>query len=220
MNGSLSSIKVIACLFYFSIISSNSFAQAVDEEESDISKFIVESAEIIGGKDKIGVELNMDWNSNPEVAKVLGFEENKRLSIIDTTIEELAKNEKKLFPSISSANEATLFIYSRLLALEVINGFISKSNNDLILEDYLNGEMADLNMMLNGTFEYGNIYLQARKIRSDKKAMFLYQNKGFITEKLTLMTNNPNIANVLANKASLYSLVKVCTSVPRLCTKP
>ena len=160
--------------------------------------------------------LNVRGDNYPDTG---GYEGDKRVAALETAILYLGENEKIIFPEIKSSDHAMVFLASRLIALEYLSSLIGSSDNDLVLKDYLNGEMLDIKMMLNGTADFGAMYLKSRKMRDDKRALFLFQNKEFIKEKLALMMEKPNISNFVANKTSLISLVQACGSIPQSCSK-
>ncbi len=209
--------KFIQFLHFFFVLFLLPPSVNANEKSDKISKLIFESTAKIVGENKIGAKVTMDWKSNKEVADVSSYEGDKRTATVETTIQYLGENENTIFPEINSSDHAVVFLVSRLIALQHLSTLVGESDNDLIIKDYLNREVSDIKMMLNGTVDYGAMYLKSRKMRDDKRALFLYQNKGFIGEKLTLMMEKPNIANYLANKTSLISLIEACVAVPEQC---
>lgn len=207
------SILFILFLFHHSVA-------ALENEQLDaFTNFISKSAKTIGGDKQIGVKLSMDWKENPEIKIISTYSDIKRVATIETIVGYLNKNEKKIFPNINSSDHAIMLIATRLVSLKYINSLVSTSDNDVVIKDYIDSEIADLTMMLNGTTDYNAVYINASKARDEKIAMLLYINKEFLTNKLTLMMDETNIAQVLANKTYLISLVQTCSSIPQSCAK-
>jgi len=116
-----------------------------------------------------------------------------------------------------------IIAYGNVKRVATINAIISylNENEKKIFPKITSSdsEIADLVMMLNGTIDYGNIYVNARKSREDKIAILLFKNKDFVMERLKLEMKDDNIANILANKTYLISLLQACSSVAQLCSK-
>lgn len=212
-------VKQAYALFIISLFFNYSSTLLADEQVDRVVKFITENAAKIGGEENIGVSTSMEWKLNKEVIEVSSYEDTKRVAALETAISYLGENEKITFPEIKSSDHAIVFLLSRLIALEYLSSLVGSSDNDLVLKDYFYGEISDIKMMLNGTVNFGAMYLKSRKMRDDKRGLFLSQNKEFVREKLTLMMKKPNISNFVANKTSLISLLQACGSVPESCSK-
>ena len=140
-----------------------------------------------------------------------------------TIIDYLAANEEKIFPKIKTdSNQLAASISTRIFSLLHLSALISSSDNDVVIKDYLDGEIADLKIVHSGKINYG-MYLQSREMRDNKRVMILYGDKEdgekIVKEVLTLRMNEGNIAQVLANITSLISLSEVCISNPDGCAK-
>ena len=209
--------KRVFSLFLLAIIFQLTAVVSADDQVDKLSGFIAKNSQKIVGNKKIGANFVIDWKENPEINEISSYSDDKRVATIEAVIGYLGENEKKIFPEIISSDHAIVYIAVRFVALNFLTSLVSSSNNDIVIKDYLDSEIADLQMMLNGTFDYGAMYLNARKMRDDKIVLLLSQNKGFITEKLTLMMNDINVARVLANKTSIISLMQTCASIPKSC---
>lgn len=150
---------------------------AVDSQDEKIAALITKSAQKIGGAKKIGVgNVTMDWQANSEVKEIAAFESGKRIGVLTRVIDNLSANEEKIFPDIkTNTHQMAAAIITRMLSLDHLSSLIASSDYDVVVKDYLDGEIADLKLMLNGKINYG-AYLQSREMRDNKRAMLLNQN--------------------------------------------
>lgn len=215
-------VKHLAKVLTFTLLIQFSACWAADSQIDKIAAFMKNAAKEIGGTKKIGVVVQMNWSENPEVKEVAAFGVDKRIATLMAIIDVyLPKNEKSIFPNIeTNSNQLAASIITRIFSLTHLSELISSSDNDVVVKDYLDGEIADLKMVLSGKINYG-IYLQSQKLRGNKRAMLIYgdKEKDVFKDMITLAMNEANIAQILANKTFLISLSEACIANPDLCTK-
>ncbi|MCX7172416.1 MAG: hypothetical protein NT159_00425 [Proteobacteria bacterium] len=213
-------IQYLAQGIAFTLLIQVSNCWAAEGQEEKIAALVSNSAQKIGGTKNIGVgKVTMNWASNPEVKEVVGFGNDKRVASLTTIIGYLATNEEKIFPNVkTNSDQLAAAIITRMFSLTHLSGLLSSADNDVVVKDYLDGEIADLKLILSGKINY-SMYLQSRRMREDKRSMLLLQDKGIVTEMRILMMKEDSIAQVLANKTTIISLLEVCDAKPDLCAK-
>ena len=193
---------------------------AENKQAEKISYYISSVAKTVGGSKKIGVNsVTMNWSENPEVKVVTTFPPNKRVAAIMTLIDFEKENEEKAFPNIlKNPEQLAASLITRLLALSKLVSLTKATGNDVVIKDYLDGEIADLKLIFEGKVQYG-IYLQSRKMREEKYLMILGQDKDLLTEYFTFRMAKDSITQVLANKTTLVALFEACMQNTNMCEK-
>jgi len=215
-------VKPLAKILTFTLLIQFCACWAADSQALKIAALVSNAAQKIGGAKKMGVgNVTMNWSGNPEVKEISAFGFDKRMATLMKIVDYLATNEERIFPDIkTNGNQQVAATITRIISLTHLSALISSADNDVVVKDYLDGEMADLKMVLNGKYNLGyGIYRQARKMRDDKRVMLLYQDEKIVHEMLILMEKEDNIAQTLANKTIMISLIEACDRNPDLCAK-
>ena len=205
------------------LVIQSSTCWAADDPDEKISKFVSNAALKIGGTNHIGTTITKNWSETPEVKDVAAFKANKRAAILWKSLDHFQHNEDKIFPNIkTNGDQLVIAIITRILFLTHLNTLISSAeDNDVVIKGYLDGEITDLKLVLNGkknNIVYEN-YLQWRKMRDDKLARIFLTDKKLLTEHIRLIRNNDNIAQVITNKTFLISLLEACVQNQDICVK-
>lgn len=89
----------------------------------------------------------------------------------------------------------------------------------MIIKDYLDGEIADLKLVLADRLPYG-IYLRLKKARDDKRDMLLATDKDLVTERFNLTLKKDTLPKRLANIATMTSFLEMCVNnLENICIK-
>lgn len=190
-----------------------------NQQVSKISEFIGRTANKIGGPNKVGVNLYPNWSENPEVVEVFDYETDKRIATLWAIIHLLNQNEEVIFPkSKTDSNQLAAAIIMRTFALNYLKKLIHISANDVVVEDYLEKESADLKLVLSEKISAG-AYYQSRNSRNDKLYLIFMGDEKIVRENIKLLRDKSSIASVLANKTTLVSLLETCLANSELCVK-
>jgi hypothetical protein len=190
-----------------------------NQQVSKISAFIGGAANKIGGTNKVGANLNPNWSENPEFAEVFDYGTDKRIATLWAIIDLLNKNEEVIFPQFKSdSKQMAATIIMRTFELNYLKKLISISANDVVVEDYLDRENADLKLVLNEKISTA-AYYQSRELRNNKLYLIFMGDEKILREFLVLLKDKNGIATVLANKTTLVSLLEMCLTNPELCVK-
>ncbi len=116
--------------------------------------------------------VNMNWGENKEVIEIKSWPTLKRIAAIRNIIWDLQENERKFFPNFDKdQNQLAAGLIGRVFAYNFLKEFIRDSVDEIGMKDYLDGEIADLNLTLNHKLPYG-MYAAERKRREDKLGGF------------------------------------------------
>lgn len=224
-------IKHLAQVLTITLLIQISSGWAADDRIAKMTEISMEAAKKIGGPKKIGTQLTLNWSENPEVKEIAAFESSKRIATLMAIINHLKKNEEKIFPNITNpalnkANQEqlTISLITRLFSLTHLTSLITVSDYDVAVKDFLDGEIADLKLVLDFKIGYYT-YIQSQKMRENKLLLILMLDKEILTELFTLNVNDmegdkeASIAHVLANKTTNISLFEACATNPDLCSK-
>lgn len=160
--------------------------------------------------------VSLNWNEQPEVKKLRAFPDVKRTAAVLATIWELGKNDEEIFNKMRTNDYQVLVsMLTRIHAYTFLTNLLAASANDVLLKDYLDQEVADL----KGVFARKNTvaaYQQARKIRDDRQAMLLKDQK-FVSELVKFRAGKEAVAKSLANVTTMLALIEACTTNAPLC---
>ena len=198
-----------------SFAAGSALALAADANEiTKAAEFIAKSAK----KLDVGKAMR-EWSDNPQVVEVRSYGDMKRAAAIYYIIDQLTKNDEKLFSPISATStpsQNSVTIISRLTSYRNLKTLIGNSIPDVIIGDYLDGEIADLTLTLSGKIPLG-IYLPSRKIRDEKRQGLLFVDKDFLLELLTFQTGPALTINSLASLTTVISLTQTCSRAAEVC---
>lgn len=212
-------VKHLAKVITFTLIIQFNACWAADGQAEKIAAFVSNAGQKIGGAQKIGVKVKMNWTENPEVKEVTGFGADKRIATLMNIILLLSKNDKKIFPNIeTNSNQLAVSIITRIFSLTKLSSLLSSEDNDFVIRAYLDGEIADLKMVLNRKINYGS-YLHWHKERDNKLATLIFSEEKIILEMVPQAMEEANITQVLANKTTLISLLETCVANTDLCSE-
>ena len=187
---------------------------ATDANLDKVIVLVTNAAKQIGG-----AEVTISWSDNPEVKEIAGFIADKRIGTLMKIINELADNEKTIFPNIkTNSDQLAATIIMRIYSFDYLNELISSTDNDVIVKDYLDSEIADLKMVLSHKISYG-LYVKSQEARNNKREMLLFSQEKILTEYMNLPNKEDNIAKAVENKTSIVALTDVCQTNPDLCKK-
>lgn len=161
------------------------------------------------------LSMSIVWEENTEVVEIQSYPPLKRMAAIQSIIEVMTNNDKKLFPdSEQNQYQFLLRLTSRFVALRYINELVGETDDEIVMKSYLNGELADLQLVLSGKFPY-EFYLKSHQDRNIK-LMYLYGgNVDFLREALKLIKST-SIINI-SNKTSALSLLEACVDNIEIC---
>ena len=191
---------------------------AVDKAKIDkISVYISKTAKKLANNKSLNTAMN--WPENEEVKTVAGYPDEKRVASLFKLIELQAASEERAFPKASTVqDQAAMSFLNRLLTFSKYQSLIGKSSNDVIIKDYLDGEVADLKMVFSGKIPDG-LYLKGSKVRKDKLNMLIMQDKVVATEYITIISDKDPRYDTLAVKTFVSSLVESCMANMDVCAK-
>lgn len=185
-----------------------------------VSKFGANAARKLTNGNSLSVRGS--WSDNPEVGEVKSLASAKRCSVIYEVIDQLEKNDAIVFDKQKTDQfQLAASVLTRQRALTYLEELVQSpvSDNEIILKDYLAGEIADLKLVTTGRIPYG-LYLQARKARDDKRGILLMTDKGFVEELLNLGIKKDPLPQRLANITTMASFMGVCFNrLETLCGK-
>jgi len=142
---------------------------ATDANLDKVIVLVTNAAKQIGG-----AEVTISWSDNPEVKEIAGFIADKRIGTLMNIINELADNEKTIFPNIkTNSDQLAATIIMKIYSFDYLNELISSTDNDVIIKDYLDSEIADLKMVLSHKISYG-LYVKSQEERNNKREMLSF----------------------------------------------
>ena len=166
------------------------------------------------------LNVSMNWGENLEVKEVRSFSAAKRVAIIYNAINFLEKNDEVIFEKLKT-NEYQLAasVLTRLRALSYLSELVGSTENELIIKDYIDGEVSDLKLVLAHRIPYG-IYRSSRKMRDDKRSMLLMTDKGFVEELLNIEVKKDPLPKKIANITTMIAFSDICiANLESLCIK-
>ena len=196
----------------FVLLIHSSPGRANDDETIKINLLIASYAKRLD----VGT-VSLNWREQPEVKKMRTFPDIKRTAAVLATIWELGKNDEELFGKKNNDYQVLVSMLTRLHAYTFLTNLVADSTNDVMLKDFLGQEVADLKQV----FARKNTvaaYLQARKIRDDKQALLLKDQK-FVSELVKFRAGKETVAKSLANVTTMLALIETCTANAELCIK-
>ena len=194
-------------------LASPAYPQVADEDTLKINKMIASYATQLD----VGT-ISLHWFEQPEVKKVRSFTEAKRSAAILATIWSLAKNDETIFRKMKTNDyEVVVSMLTRIHAYTFLTSLAVASTNDLLLKEYLDQEVADLKQVFARNNSVA-AYQQARKIRDDKQAVLLKDQK-IAAELIKFRTGKETVTQSLANVTTMLSVIAACTANAELCLK-
>lgn len=194
-----------------SLIATPGAAQTADDDGAKISKLIAKYAKRL---DVGTVPLN--WNEQPEVKKLRALPDIKRTAAILATIWNLGSNDELVF-SKTNDYQVLVSMLTRIHAYAFLTNLTAESANDVLLKEYLEQEVTDLKQVFARKNSVA-AYLQARKLRDDKLAALLKDQK-FVAELVKFRAGKESVAKSLANVTTMLALLEACTNNVDLCLK-
>ena len=162
--------------------------------------------------------VSLNWIEQPEVKKLRAFPDVKRTAAILATIWDLGQNDEAIFVKLKTNDYQVLVsMLTRIHAYTFLTNLIASSANDMLLKDYLDQETADLKQVFARKNSVA-AYQQARKIRDDRLAILLKDQK-FVSELVRFRAGKETVAKSLANVTTMLALIEACTTNPALCIR-
>ena len=184
---------------------------ADDDDAMKINKLIANYATQLN----VGT-VSLNWLEQPEVKKLRSLPDLKRTAAILAIIWNLASNDEQIFNKMKTNDYQVLVsMLTRIHAFTFLSNLVASSANDALLKEYLDQEVADLKQV----FARKNTvaaYLQARKIRDDKQAVLLKDQK-FVAELIKFRSGKETLAKSLANVTTMLAVIEACTANVALC---
>ena len=184
---------------------------ADDDDAMKINKLIANYATQLN----VGT-VSLNWLEQPEVKKLRSLPDLKRTAAILAIIWNLASNDEQIFSRMKTNDYQVLVsMLTRIHAFTFLSNLVASSANDALLKEYLDQEVADLKQV----FARKNTvaaYLQARKIRDDKQAVLLKDQK-FVAELIKFRSGKETLAKSLANVTTMLAVIEACTANVALC---
>ena len=200
-----------AAIISIAFIVQPAFCLAADEEAIKINKLIAHYATQLN----VGT-VSLNWLEQPEVKKLRALPDIKRTAAILATIWNLASNDEQIFSRMKTNDYQVLVsMLTRIHAYTFLTNIVASSDNDLLLKEYLDQEVADLKQV----FARKNTvaaYTQARKIRDDKQAVLLKDQK-FVVELIKFRAGKETLVKSLANVTTMLAVIEACTANVALC---
>jgi hypothetical protein len=202
------------------LITTTNISLAKEQIDGKLVKFMTNAAKTLGGEKSLGTKVTPTWQENSEIKNIKTFNANKRNVFLWIVTTQLDENEEKIFTNIEK-NQYQLAgsIISRIISLNYLNTLLTDSDDDLLVKDYISGEIYDLKLILATKLQYG-FYIKEHKRRKDKLELLLMASgEGIIKEALTLIDKNNTSTQVVANMTILIALMDTCANNEDLCTK-
>lgn len=213
---------VIFCIVLLLILRSGD-GHAQQPNSEDLAPAVAENmGELVTklgtGVDAAGLrDLFLDWGQNPEVKAAFSYPKMKKLATIRAVIWRLQENDERIFADIENNSSllATMII-TRYFSYSYLRELTDDSDSDILIRNYLDGELADLRLLLNHTLSYG-LYVQSREQRNSKLDIISMTDEAYDKELLATKIENKATIVVLANKTTGASLWQTCTQNMALC---
>lgn len=190
---------------------------AGDNQSNSIAEFIATMANMIGGNKKSGMLVAPVWEENHEVRNIHALSDKERVVAIVAVIEYIQDNVDKIFNPSQSKNrqqhaKALMFLYS----YEYLRFLTKGSEYDHALNDFLVIDNHDLKLVLARKKSFEK-YLAARSSRFDHLLINLMIDKDMSTNYINYKSSNDNDPHALANKTTIFSLIKTCSTMVDAC---
>ena len=201
-----------AVIFSIACIVQPAISLAADDDDTiKINKLVAHYATQLN----VGT-VSLNWHEQPEVKKLRALPDIKRTAAILATIWNLASNDEQIFNRMKTNDYQVLVsMLTRIHAYTFLSSVVANSANDQLLKEYLDQEVADLKQV----FARKNTvaaYVQARKIRDDKQAALLKDQK-FVAELIKFRAGKETLAKSLANVTTMLAVIEACTANVALC---
>lgn len=200
-----------AAIISIAFIVQPAISLAADDDTIKINKLIANYATQLN----VGT-VSLNWLEQPEVKKLRSLPDLKRTAAILATIWNLASNDEQIFSRMKTNDYQVLVsMLTRIHAYTFLMNLTASSANDALLKEYLDQEVADLKQV----FARKNTvaaYMQARKIRDDKQAVLLKDQK-FVAELIKFRSGKETLAKSLANVTTMLAVIEACTANMALC---
>ena len=188
-------------------------SNAADDDNVKLNKLIANYAA------RLDVNtISLNWNEQAEVKKLRALPDIKRTAAILATIWNLSSNDETIFSNMKSNDYQVLVsMLTRIHSYTFLSNLTAASANDVLLKEYLNQEVADLKQVFAKKNSV-TAYMQARKMRDDKQAALLKDQK-FVSELVKYRAGKETVTKSLANTTTMLALLEACTANVELCLK-
>lgn len=184
-----------------------------DDDEDKLNKLISNYAKQLD----VGT-VHLNWNDQPEVKKIRALPDIKRTAAILAIIWNLAGNDEEIFSKMKTHDYQVLIsMLTRIHAYTFLANLVGSSATDLALKQFLDEEVAELKLVFARKTTVA-AYMQARKVRDDKHAALLKDQK-FVSELVKFRAGKETVTKSLANATTMLALIEACTSNAALCIK-
>ena len=204
---------VFIALVAIAMTATPAMCAAADEDNVKLNKLIANYAA------RLDVNtISLNWNEQAEVKKLRALPDIKRTAAILATIWNLASNDETIFSNMKSNDYQVLVsMLTRIHSYTFLSNLTAASANDVLLKEYLNQEVADLKQVFAKKNSV-TAYMQARKMRDDKQAALLKDQK-FVSELVKYRAGKETVTKSLANTTTMLALLEACTANVELCLK-
>jgi hypothetical protein len=186
---------------------------AADDDNAKLNKLIANYAARLD----VGT-ISLNWNEQAEVKKIRALPDIKRTAAILATIWNLSSNDETIFSDMKTNDYQVLVsMLTRIHSYTFLSNLTAASANDLLLNEYLNQEVAELKQVF-AKKNTVTAYMQARKIRDDRQAVLLKDQK-FVNELVKYRAGKEPVTKTLANATTMLALLEACTANVELCLK-
>jgi hypothetical protein len=162
------------------------------------------------------------WESFDELSKIKSNDDLKRGAVISAAITELEIAESAVFPTgVATESRQNVLLLVRLTVLVRLRELMPQPIirvNDIVLQDYLDSEVADLKLLAWKRIPR-TIYDNTRATRESKRTLLMMQEKGFAKEYLNAQIPPFFSAKLVARKALLLALMETCAGTLDTCAK-
>lgn len=219
MNKKLGISRIAFALALACAIPSAATAQTAAEKAKieKVSEYFVSIGKKLASTNEAIKSTSMNWPENPEVKEIAAYSDAKRIGALWELAHSQRANEEIAFPNAKdNQDQLALSLMNRLLSFSKYQSFLGNSDNDVIVKDYIDGEIADLRMVFSDKMPVG-LYLKSRKIREDKYDLLTLQDKDIVTEILNFKVAKNSKHEALAAKTFMLSLFESCYQNMDLC---
>lgn len=127
---------------------------ANSDSSSDVSN-LSEKLSTLNKRLSDNLSMSLVWEENAEVVEIQSYPPLKRMAAIQSIIEALTNNDKKLFPdSDNNQHQFLIRLTSKFVALRYLSELAGETDDEVGMKSYLNGELADLQLVLSGKIPY------------------------------------------------------------------
>ena len=160
------------------------------------------------------------WHDNAEVKEVREFSSAKRAVVLYESINFLAKYEALIFDKQkNNQHHLAESLLTRLRTLEYFRDLVTLSGDELILREYLDGEISDIRMVIASRISL-KMYIDSRATRDEKLTSLLMTEKKLVSERINLYVNKDPFPKRLADITTMHAFMEICASnLGKLCVK-